>query len=289
VTRPSRQPLRFAVLAAALIGASISVHSGWAANEVAVAAEPVATGVSADTRLIALEGAANVRSIGGLVGSRGPIPLDSFIRAADLNRLTAADRDALAARGVALSVDLRTEEEARSSPNPLLEDPRFRYVRISLLGREKLDLASLPPSLGEMYVRALSENQPQFREVFSTMARQDQGAIVFHCTAGKDRTGMVAGLLLSLAGVPRGEIVSNYAESERLLAASTKLTPQMQEMLRQNPRIAALAGSPPEAMQSFLDSLETEHGGARAYLRTIGVNDLEIERLLRRLGQTPPK
>ncbi len=270
----------------ALLATGLSIGAGAAWGQAAAVAQVRSNSTDSEARLLPLAGAANVRSIGGLVGSRGPIPLDSFIRAADLNRLTAADRDLLAARKVALNIDLRTAEEANTAPDLLAGDERFRYVRISLLGREKLDLAELPASLGEMYVRSLADNQPQFRQVFATMATQDEGAILFHCTAGKDRTGMVAGLLLSLAGVDRQAIIDNYAESERFLGSSLSTTPQMTEMLRQNPRIAALMGSPPEAMDAFLAALESRYGGANSYLKSIGLNDLEIQRLLKRLGQT---
>jgi protein-tyrosine phosphatase len=282
-------PQRLSVsLLCAMLLASASVHS------LPASAQAVATVVAApsavaetDRRLVRLEGAANVRSFEGLRGAAAAIPADSFIRAADLNRLSAADRDALAARGVSLNIDLRTAEEAASAPDLLASDQRFGYSRISLLGSEKLDMASLPTSLGDLYVRSLADNKPQYRQVFEAMARQDSGTVLFHCTAGKDRTGMISALLLSLAGVERGQIVANYAESERNLGASLKMTPQMAEMIEKNPRIAALMGSPPEAIESFLDSLERDHGGVRAYFREIGVNDLDVERLLRRLGQRP--
>jgi protein-tyrosine phosphatase len=236
-------------------------------------------------RLVPLQGALNVRSLGGLRGRNGPIPEGRFLRAADLNRLTAADRDLLAARGVALDLDLRTAEEVGSAADPLAGDDRFRYVRISLLGTEKLDLANLPDSLGPMYVQSLSANQAQFRQVFETLAAQQDGAVLFHCTAGKDRTGMVAALLLSLAGVPRSEIVHNYTLSAHYLEPMMKQSPQIQAMARQNPKMVALMGSPAESIEAFLDALEREHGGARAYLRRIGVSDTDVARLMARLGQ----
>jgi len=282
-------PQRLSVsLLSAMLLASAAVHSLPASAQAVakVVAAPSAV-AETDRRLVRLEGAANVRSFEGLRGAAAAIPADSFIRAADLNRLSAADRDALAARGVSLNIDLRTAEEAASAPDLLASDQRFGYSRISLLGSEKLDTASLPASLGELYVRSLADNKPQYRQVFEAMARQDSGTVLFHCTAGKDRTGMISALLLSLAGVERGQIVANYAESERNLGASLKMTPQMAEMIEKNPRIAALMGSPPEAIESFLDSLERDHGGVRAYFREIGVNDLDVERLLRRLGQRP--
>jgi protein-tyrosine phosphatase len=238
------------------------------------------------TRLVPLQGALNVRSFGELRGANGPIPATSFIRAADLNRLTAADRDALAARGVALDLDLRTAEEASGSSDPLAADSRFRYVRISLLGSEKLDLANMPDDLGTMYVESLSANQPQFRKVFETIAGQQEGTVLFHCTAGKDRTGMIAAMLLSLAGVPRSEIVHNYTISAHYLEPMMQQNPQVAEMVRQNPKVAALMGTPPESIEAFLDALDRRHGGARAYLRAIGVSDADVRRLMVRLGQT---
>ena len=256
-------------------------------------AESVATAPAAGLPLAAdaprrvpLQGALNVRSLGALRGRNGPIPAGAFVRAADLNRLTAADRDLLAARGVALDLDLRTAEEAGSAVDPLASDDRFRYVRISLLGREKLDLADLPDSLGPMYVESLAVNPTQFRQVFEAIAAQPDGTVLFHCTAGKDRTGMIAAMLLSLAGVPRSEIVHNYTISAHYLGPTLTQGPQMTEMARRNPKIVALMGSPAEAIESFLDALDRRHGGARAYLRTIGVSDADVGQLMARLGQS---
>lgn len=252
----------------------------------AVAVPAVGRPLAADARrLIPLQGALNVRSFGEMRGRNGPIPAGSFMRAADLARLTAADRDALAARGVVLDVDLRTAEEVAGAPDVLAGDDRFRYVRISLLGTEKLDLANLPDNLGLMYVASLDANQPQFRRVFEAIAAQPDGTVLFHCTAGKDRTGMIAAMLLSLAGVARSEIVHDYAISAHYLEPMMGQNPQMAAMARQNPKMVALMGSPAEAIDSFLDALDRRHGGARAYLGTIGVSEADIGRLVARLGQ----
>jgi protein-tyrosine phosphatase len=285
--------LHFRALAGALLstlllgGCATAPAPQQRPTEAVAAALPGGLPLAADApRLVPLQGALNVRSLGGLRGRNGPIPEGRFLRAADLNRLTAADRDLLAARGVALDLDLRTAEEVGSAADVLAADARFRYVRISLLGTEKLDLANLPDALGPMYVQSLAANQPQFRQALQTIAAQRDGAVLFHCTAGKDRTGMLAALLLSLAGVPRSEIVHNYTLSAHYLEPMMKLSPQMQEMARQNPKMVALMGSPAEAIESFLDALDRQHGGARAYLRTIGVSDADVQRLLVRLGQS---
>jgi protein-tyrosine phosphatase len=274
---PPRDPARPAAAVAAA-----PAPGGAPAGTISSGAAPRAADAS---RLVPLQGALNVRTFGELRGRRGPIPAGSFLRAADLARLTAADRDLLAARGVALALDLRTEEEAASAPDALATDARFRYARISLLGTETIDLSNLPDDLGTMYVASLDANQREFRRVFEAMAAEQDGAVLFHCTAGKDRTGMVAALLLSLADVPRADIVHDYAISAYYLEPMMRQSPQLAEMAQRNPKMLALAGSPAAAIESFLDALERRHGGARAYLRRIGVSNLDVARLLARLGQ----
>jgi protein-tyrosine phosphatase len=286
-----RRDLRvLAATALATLALYASVPAAVAQSAPAAATVAPATAglpVAADeARLLKLQGAMNVRSFAGLMGSNGPIPAASFLRAADLNRLTVADRDMLASRGVSLGVDLRTAEEAAGAADVLAADARFKYTRISLLGGDKVQLATLPDSLGELYVQSLTASPAQFRQVFETIAAHEGGTVLFHCTAGKDRTGMISAMLLALAGVPRNEIVHNYSISAHYLEPMMK-SPQIADLVRQNPKVAAMLGTPPEAIESFLDSLDRQHGGARAYLRSIGVSDADVQRLMVRLGQSP--
>ncbi|WP_313139897.1 tyrosine-protein phosphatase [Stenotrophomonas sp.] len=247
-------------------------------------------------RVIPLQGAWNVRSFAGLQGRNGPIPATAFVRTADLGRLTAADRDALAAAGVTLDIDLRTADEQSQSPDLLADDARFAYQRISLMGTEKMDLQKMmttfPDSLGEAYVQWLGHSQPQFKQVFQRIAAQQDGTVLFHCTAGKDRTGIIAGLLLDLAGVPKAQIVHNYAISAHYLEGQPKdsaMNAQIKAMLEQHPEIArkmaGMSGTAPQNMEQFLAALHSQYGGAEGYLKSIGVSAREIQQLRVRLGQ----
>lgn len=279
----------FTVLASALL--AVLALGGCAGQPVtrpvaAVAVPAAVAPAAADAhRLIPLQGAHNVRTFAQLQGRHGRIPATSFVRAADLNQLTPDDRSTLAAAGVVLDVDLRTADESGKAPDRLAEDARFKYVRISLLGTERIDMTNLPDTLGEGYVQWLTTNQPQFREVFETIASQQEGTVLFHCTAGKDRTGMISATLLSLAGVPRDAIVHNYAISAHYLQPMMSGTSQLSEMVKANPKLVAMMGTPPEAIEAFLDELDRKYGGAHAYMKTIGLSDAAIERLQVRLGQ----
>ncbi len=253
--------------------------------------------VAADAqRVIPLQGAWNTRTFAGLQGTHGPIPASAFVRTSDLGRLTAADRDALAAAGVTLDIDLRTADEQAQSPDLLADDARFAYQRTSLMGTEKMDLQKMmttfPDSLGAAYVQWLDHSQPQFKQVFQRIAAERDGTVLFHCTAGKDRTGIIAGLLLDLAGVPRADIVHNYAISAHYLEGQPKdsaMNAQIMELIRQNPEIgrkmAGMSGTAPENMEMFLVALHQQYGGAEGYLKSIGVSEAEIDQLKVRLGQ----
>ncbi len=300
---PTRHtPLAFALSLA--LSLPLLAGSALADNGQAVTAEPAHSTATANVqplaadaqRVLPLQGAWNVRSFAGLQGARGPIPANAFVRTADLGRLTAADRDALAVAGVTLDIDLRTADEQAQSPDLLADDARFAYRRISLMGTEKMDLpkmmASFPDTLGAAYVQWLGHSQPQFKQVFQRIAAERDGTVLFHCTAGKDRTGVIAGLLLDLAGVSQAEIVHNYAISAHYLQGQPKdsaMNAQIMALIKQNPEIgrklAGMAGTAPENMQTFLAALHQQYGGAEGYLKAIGISEAEIAQLKQRLGQ----
>lgn len=284
------------MLSLPMAATAVAADASQAASTKATTAANVKPVAADAQRVIPLQGAWNVRTFAGLQGRHGPIPANAFVRTADLGRLTDADRDALVAAGVKLDIDLRTADEEAQSPDLLARDDRFDYQRISLMGTEKMDLqkmmASFPDSLGEAYVQWLGHSQPQFKQVFQRIAAQQDGAVLFHCTAGKDRTGIIAGLLLDLAGVSKAEIVHNYAISAHYLEGQPKdgaMNAQIMALVKQNPEIgrkmAGMAGTAPDNMEQFLAALQSQYGGAEGYLKAIGISEQEIQQLKVRLGQ----
>lgn len=300
-TRPTALALSLA-LAVPLLASNASARNATPPQPASATVAPAAARANVQPtaedaqRVIPLQGAWNVRSFAGLEGARGPIPASAFIRTADLGRLTDADRDALAAAGVKLDIDLRTADEEAQSHDLLADDARFDYQRISLMGTEKMDIEQMmthfPDSLGAAYTQWLDSNQPQFKQVFQRIAAQRDGSVLFHCTAGKDRTGMIAALLLDLAGVSHEQIVHNYAISAHYLEGQPKdsaMNAQIMTLIRQHPelgrKLAGMSGTAPQDMEMFLAALARQYGGAEGYLKTIGLSEAEIRRLQMRLGQ----
>lgn len=263
------------------LGSAAQAASDMPAQSVAPAG--VITPDAGDSaRLLPLTGAANVRDLGGLDSANGKIPSGRFVRSANLENLTLADRSTLYSDHVVLDIDLRTPDEDRAHPDALSHDPNVRYLPISLFGDTHV-LSNVPPSLRQMYLDALQNNQPEFKQVFEAIAAAGQGGVLYHCTVGKDRTGMVSAMLLDLAGTPRNEIVHDYAVSAYYLKP-VMASMQMQATLAKHPGLVALMGSPPDAIAAFLDELDTRYGGTAGYLKTIGVSDADIAKLRARLA-----
>ncbi len=121
--------------------------------------------------------------------------------------------------------------------------------------------------------------------IMSAIAAAPEGALLFHCHAGKDRTGLIAALLLALAGVPHATIAEDYALSQ------VCLQPIFDQRLNQEPdlasreRLARMIGAAPETMFGILAYLDERHGGAECYLRAAGVAEADLERLRLRIQE----
>ena len=137
--------------------------------------------------------------------------------------------------------------------------------------------------MAELYIASLDAARPAFGRVFRLLAGQSEGACLFHCTAGKDRTGMVAMLLLGLAGVPDEVIVADYAATENYMAeVSAGIRARMTALGVQVPDYTLRAD--PESMRATLAHLREKFGDAASYLRLCGVPEEELERLRARLS-----
>lgn len=119
----------------------------------------------------------------------------------------------------------------------------------------------------------------------AAIALAPQGAVLFHCHAGKDRTGMIAALLLALAGVPNSTIAEDYAFSQVCLQPIFDHRLSQEPDLAKRERMAQMMSAAPETMLSALAYLDARHGGAERYLRAAGVGEAELERLRRRIRE----
>lgn len=227
----------------------------------------------------------NARDLGGFPTLDGAITRRrSLIRADDLAQLSPEGLDALAAYGVETVLDLRWPEEIAAAPSPVAQHPGVRYVAVSLLTDNPADWGALGGYCAkeEWKCAVLERLQPRLREALAVIAAAAEGPLLFHCVAGKDRTGVVAALLLALADVLPSAIAADYAASaENLREAYLRRHGD-----RDPADILEAVRCPEAAVYNMLQHLE-RGGGVRAYLARIGLGSEEIARLRGRLRETP--
>ena len=233
-------------------------------------------------RLLHFPNLLNARELGGYpTTDGGQTRWRSLVRADDLAQLTPEGLSAFADYGVETVIDLRWPEEAALYPSPVPAAlPHVRYQRISLLTRTedewRLRSRDVAKELWKCVV--LEHVRLELRHVLGAIASAPRGALVFHCVAGKDRTGLIAALLLALADTEPEAIARDYAMSAaNLLEGYLKRYPDSDPQ-----QILEALRCPEEGAHNMLRFL-TSAGGVHAYLRQIGLEEREIGRLRERL------
>jgi protein-tyrosine phosphatase len=234
-------------------------------------------------RFIALEGAFNLRDLGGYrTGDGRTVRLGRLWRADGPERLTDGDRKLLEALEIATVIDLRADGEFPGSAWPT--GVGGQVVPVSVLVRDpaaRRTPVATHVDFGVAYVDQLERGIGPFVTVLETMAERCDRPVLFHCSAGKDRTGIVAALVLHLLGVPDDVIVADYALShephERRMARA-RTDPRPGD-LDYDSFPAVYTGAHPDTMASFLAEARRRHGDLDVLLAAGGLGQATVERL----------
>ena len=243
------------------------------------------------SRLLEWEGCLNARDLGGYATGDGrETRWGAVVRSASLAALTEAGRAALADYGVRAIVDLRLPAELADDPNPFAEpgDHGIAYTNVSFV-----DPAAAPPdavsTLAEDYLQMLDRYRQGVAEAMTAVARAPDGAVLIHCAAGKDRTGLISALLLGLVDVPAETIAADYAMTAELLRPREEAWLAACPPEERAERRAMIARYAPtaEVMLAVLAGLSERYGGVEPYLAEAGVSRADLERLRERLLDPP--
>lgn len=261
-----------------------------------------------------IDGLHNFRDTGGLPLTAGGSTRHGVLFRSDaLNALTPAGLDGLAATPIGVVVDFRTPAERQMAPDRLPASRAFDTVDLSILEGATAQLAqqlmaaggidpeviaramASLPTLGDLYIGMLQHSAQAFAQVARLIATSHDGAptaVLVHCTAGKDRTGVATALMLDAAGTARDAVVADYAASQSNLAGpwadgmlaaiaamGLPLTPALEDLV---------TGTPPSAIEQAFAWIESEHGDSAAYLRSGGATDAELDALRARLADGTP-
>lgn len=211
----------------------------------------------------------NVRDLGGLAtADGGSTRRGALIRADSVGRLSGPGRAALEAYGIRTIIDLRFGVEVRDDPSPFDGHATIVSHNLALNPNDAAVTRAVAawrgaamPYMATVNAAYLATHQPQIAAIMRAVAGATDGGILFHCHAGRDRTGLIAALLLGIAGVPAAAITADYALS---------------------------FSAQPETMDATLDHLESAYGGIVAYLRAADVAARDIARIRRRLRAAAP-
>ena len=208
----------------------------------------------------------NVRDLGGRRTNDGRMTkYRKYVRSAAADALSETAKDALYHYGIRLIVDLRYESEILKTPNPLAGYRDIQYETVDLLNDFVPQLGPLYQDMGDLYIAWLEHSRAPIARVFRLFADHPDDGVLFHCSVGKDRTGLIAALLLGLAGCAPGDLIADYAESYHRLAPS----PLYREA---PPEFKPYLLSEPSYMEKTLRHLDHTYGGIAAYLRSIGLS-----------------
>lgn len=222
----------------------------------------------ATDRRVELSSVRNARSLGGLHAASGRTAHGVFCRSDAPLSLTEEDICVLHSYGITHVLDLRSEAEVQAHPSAA--KACFEYLNVPLQGGDKI-----PQTREEVPASYLNMTMgtTQMARAMRFLADVPDGVLI-HCTAGKDRTGVVCAILLMLAGVMDDAICEDYAQTE------IYMEPVLVQLCAQNPALnfdALVARK--ENMQAFLDAFREKWGGAEEYLLHISLKPEQVERL----------
>jgi protein tyrosine/serine phosphatase len=236
------------------------------------------------SRFIPLTGPTNFRDLGGFPTAAGVTTRwGRVFRSDSLQEMSDVDvktvRDDI---GLSLIIDLRTSREITTEGRGPLEHELIEWVNLPFI--PDLEVQEEVPEAIERdiladYVNMLDKAGHIIAEAVETVATHT-GPVVFHCAAGKDRTGILAALLESLAGVPRDVVVGDYELTNQVIERVCERLARFETYsnVRANPWTHFRCK--PEVMEGFLDLLDERHGGAAGWATAMGLDPDAVGRAL---------
>jgi protein-tyrosine phosphatase len=253
---------------------ALELPSGPGRRYVSVAPHEGGPAVVAADRRVPFEGATNFRDLGGYRTISGSaVRWGQVFRADSLHGLSTSDLALYEGLGLQAVYDLRGEIERTERPNPVPSRP------MTIIGRPAdAGTPAAPPPIAtteegerflyDLYMGLIEHAALQIGELFQALARDDALPAVFHCHAGKDRTGLVAAVLLEALGVERQAVLDDYELTARY-RLRTQQEPTFQRLVGYGMSPEAAAGvltTPRWAMEDALAELDRKYGGVEGYL-----------------------
>lgn len=200
------------------------------------------------------------------------------VRSEVLASLSAKDKKAVKEYGIKTVIDLRSLREADKLKSDYLNDRKIKYYNVPLFDAFLTALNMYDEKKGdikisELYIEVLNVNKTQISKIIKLIANSE-GTVCFHCTAGRDRTGIIAALLLKLVGVPNEDIAADYQLSSHYL--QPKYSKIFSNPKHKNVPMEFLECKP-QNITEMLEYIDKEFKGVENYLLSAGVSKTDVK------------
>ncbi|MCF0203395.1 MAG: tyrosine-protein phosphatase [Bacteroidaceae bacterium] len=260
-----------------------------------------------DSQEVVLDDVDNCRQFGGYTNKDGKrIKQNLLFRSGKLCKLTDEGTEEFKRRNIKTVIDLRIPEEIEEKPDPKIEGvkhnvisivaPESQFYRMSKNGvgvnadnySDVVNaIAKTPMNLGDMYIEGIIDSpygQKALRKVFRTIIDSTDGALLWHCSGGKDRTGIVAALLLAALDVPQQTILDDYELTNNFVPGQRVVlwlaSKHFGNNDKERERVATIAGVKRSFMEHTLNHINQHYGSPQKYITNqIGITPEDINTL----------
>ncbi|WP_431280247.1 tyrosine-protein phosphatase [Leifsonia poae] len=238
--------------------------------------------MTSTTNLIPVAGTYNFRDVGGYQADGGTVRFGKLFRSDGLHSIGDAGKRKLRELGVKVVIDLRDDFEIEAAPDDL-DGLDVDVLNLPVFEGSGASQATIGATIADLYAKIVLQHTDVVAKALREIADTGDAGVVVHCTAGKDRTGIVVALALLAVGVDRETVIADYAQTEGNLQGAW--LDKMLELVAEHgvevtPDIRVImGGSPPEALEGVLDLIDRERGGVHKYLLDAGVDELELAKL----------
>lgn len=233
--------------------------------------------------ILNLEGTSNTRDLGGYVTKNGEsTKFHIFLRSDNTNNLTDNDITFLKKYGVKTVIDMRGYKETSKSEDKLSKLDGIKYYNIPIEADNKKmsEFLNGKCDLSDIYLSMMSESQGKttIKNLFEIIASESEGTILFHCTYGKDRTGILSMLLLGLCGVNEEDIIHDYSITYDLIKDSKQVQKGMKYSYK--PMFLSL----PEYIKPCIEYIAANYESFDKYLISCGIDEEKLDNIKNRLS-----